>query len=49
MRKFYIGILLFCFWVQRRTVARVNSPWWYWSARIGAWAAGKAGEYDAQV
>ena len=46
MKKIYTGILLTCLWVQRKTTARVGSPWWYWSARIGSWAATKAGAYD---
>jgi hypothetical protein len=46
MRKFYIGILLCCLWIQRRTIARVGSPWWYWSSRLGAWASRKAGKHE---
>ena len=42
MKKIYAGILLACLWVQRRTTARLGKGWWYWSARIGAWAARKA-------
>jgi len=48
MRKIYIGILMICFWVQKNTTARRGKGWWYWSARLGAWAATKAGHSNAQ-
>ena len=48
MKKIYIGVLLVCFWVQKNTTARRGKGWWYWSARLGAWAAGKVRMIDAR-
>ncbi len=48
MRKIYVGMLLICFWVQKNTTARKGSPWWYWSARLGAWCASRVRSIDAR-
>jgi hypothetical protein len=42
MRKIYIGILLICYWLQKKNWRKPYGLVWRFTTPIGAWAAGKA-------
>ncbi len=46
VRKIYVGILILCYWIQKKTVRRPMGFWWRHSARLGAWAARRAQKID---
>ena len=39
MRKIYIGILLICYWLQKKNWRRPSGLVWRITTRIGAWSA----------
>tara|TARA_R110002074_G_scaffold251536_2_gene423053 strand:+ start:3064 stop:3246 length:183 start_codon:yes stop_codon:yes gene_type:complete len=47
MRKIYIGILLGCFWLQKKNWRRPSGLVWRITTLIGGWAAGKADDAPA--
>lgn len=42
MRKFYIGVLLICYWFQKKNWRNPGGVIWRLTTPIGAWAAGRA-------
>ena len=47
MRKIYIGILLACYWLQKKNWRKPFGLVWRLTTPIGAWAAGKADDSTA--
>jgi hypothetical protein len=47
MRKIYIGLLLVCYWLQKKNWRNPSGLIWRVTTRIGAWAAGRADDATA--